>query len=145
MKKSLNKKNNLRIAYATIIVSLLCLSCLEESDVDIVQRAAVLNAEVPDTLVTQETYNIPLTYDKITNCHEFSDFNIVERADDVLVTINTKLQDEGDCNVTDINEGQVDLEYSVERQSDFTFRFFQEVQNNEVIYLNRDVVVVESE
>ena len=135
----------MRIAFATLIVSVLCVSCLEESDVDIVQRAAVLNAEVPDTLVAQETYNIPLTYDKITNCHEFFDFKIEERANDVLVTINTKLQDEGDCNVTDINEGQVELEYTVERQSDFTFRFFREVQNNEVIYLNKNVVVVESE
>ena len=101
----------------------------------------MLLADVPDTLVTGETYSIPLTFTRPTTCHSFNEFNIEDDPDEVFVSVVIKFRDDFECGNTDVPLGQVDFEYTVEKETDFRFRFFQRTQNNQIIYLNKDVVV----
>ena len=116
-------------------------SCVDDPKIESFEKAEVLTADVPDTLVTGETYSIPLTFNRPTTCHSFNKFNIEDDPDEVFVSVVIKFNNNFECEETDVPTGQVDFEYTVEKESDFRFRFFQRTQNNQLIYLNKDVVV----
>ena len=128
------------------ILSLLILgswltSCVDDPKIESFEKAEVLTADVPDTLVRGETYSIPLTFNRPTSCHSFNEFNIEDDPDEVFVSVVIKFRDNFECEDTDVPAGQVDFEYTVEKEYDFRFRFFQRTQDNQIIYLNKDVVV----
>ena len=116
-------------------------SCVDDPKIESFEKAEVLTADVPDTLVTGETYSIPLTFKRPTTCHSFNEFNIEDDPDEVFVSAVIKFEDNFECEDTNVPTGQVDFEYTVEKETDFRFRFFQRTQDNQLIYLNKDVVV----
>jgi len=124
-----------------LILGLLLTSCVDDPEIESFEKAEVLTADVPDTVVTGETYSIPLSFNRPTTCHSFNEFNIEEDPDDVFVSVIIKFRDNFECDDTDVAAGQVDFEYTVDQDSNFRFRFFQRTQNNQLIYLNKDVVV----
>ena len=124
-----------------MIIGSLLTSCVDDPKIESFEKAEVLTADVPDTLVTGETYSIPLTFNRPTTCHSFDEFNIEEDPDEVFVSVVIKFRDDFECEDTDVPTGQVDFEYTVEKETDFRFRFFQRTQNNQIVYLNKEVVV----
>ena len=138
----MNKVNaHVKSILVLLVFSSLLTGCVDDPEINSFERAEVLTADVPDTLVTGETYSIPLTFKLPTTCHSFDKFNIEEDPGEVFVSAVIKFEDNFNCENNNNSTGQADLEYTVTKETDFRFRFFQKSQNNQITYLDKEVVV----
>ena len=96
---------------------------------------------VPYSLIAGKTCAIPLELNLSTTCHSFDRFTIEEDPGEVYVSAIIRFEDNFDCEESANSTGQVDLEYTVNKETDFRFRFFQRAQSNQITYLDKEVVV----
>lgn len=141
-----NKYIKITSLFLLSTISLLFIRCsVDDPKIVSFEKAKVVNVSIPDTLVKGETYTFPVSFERPTSCHDFDEFNIEDDIDEVFVSVVLRFEDNFDCEDTDVPLGQVMLEHTVEQDNDFTFKFFQQTESNQILYLNKDVVVVESE
>jgi hypothetical protein len=108
------------------------------------QVSRILSANVPDTMVIGETYSLGLTYQKDSNCHTFSNFDVVSQGDSlVFVRAITLFTQVPGCRQDALGELK-ELEFNNILESNFTFKFLNDVDNEgESVYIEREVVVIE--
>lgn len=145
-KKKNKNKTNKSMNYKTIIfiisIVISTASCrIDDPNITTFQKAEILSVDVPDTMTTGQTYSIPINFNRPTSCHSFDEFNIDKDPGEVFVSVVSIFEDTFDCETTNIPIGQVELQYTVEQESDFIFRFFQTTENNQNIYIDKSVVV----
>ncbi|WP_019037246.1 hypothetical protein [Psychroflexus tropicus] len=108
------------------------------------QVSAILAANVPDTMVLGETYNLEITFQRDSNCHTFSSFDSAKQGDSLLfvraITIFTQA-----TNCNEESEGILrEVDFTNDFDSDFTFKFLSgETSEGEPVYIDKDVVVEE--
>lgn len=125
-----------------LMAVLLLASCgVDDPKITSFQKAEILSVDVPDTMTVGQTYNIPIDFNRPTDCHSFDEFNISKNPGEVFVSVVSIFEDSFDCETTNVPIGQVELLYTVEEESDFMFRFFQKTENNQNIYIDKSVVV----
>lgn len=150
MEQNKTGKNGLaRITYVSLLSAIIGFSLMKCSvdDPKIVsfEKAKVVNVSIPDTLVRGETYSFPVSFQRPTSCHDFDEFNVEDDIDEIFVSVVLRFEDNFDCESSNVPLGEIMFDHTVDQNNDFTFKFFQQTESNQILYLNKDVVVVESE
>lgn len=127
--------------------SILMVSCIGDDDdnfFQVAQVSKILDANVPDTMSLGETYTLEITYQKDSDCHEFSNFEAVNEGDSLYyVRAITIFTESPNCN-QDPEEVVREVDFINRLRSDFTFRFLADRDSlGEFIYIDKDVIVVE--
>jgi hypothetical protein len=114
------------------ISSMVLMSCEINDDDEFFQTSQVspiLSANVPDTMVVGESYSLGITYQKDSNCHTFSNFNGTSQGDSIVfVRAITLFTQAPNCS-QDASEELIEFEFTNTFQSDFTFKFLQDIDS----------------
>jgi hypothetical protein len=108
------------------------------------QVSPILSANVPDTMVIGESYSLEVTYQKDSDCHIFSNFDVLPQGDSlVFVRAITLFTQDSNCSQDELGELK-GLEFDNTFETNFTFKFLNDVDNEgEPVYIDKEVVVIE--
>lgn len=108
------------------------------------QVSAILEANVPDTMMVGETYPLEITYQKDSDCHTFFRFEAVNQGDSLyFVRAMTTFTQAADCS-QDPEGVLIEEEFTNNFESDFKFKFLTDIDSiGEPVYIDREVVVIE--
>lgn len=108
------------------------------------QVSPILNANVPDTMIIGESYSLEVTYQKDSDCHTFSNFDVLPQGDSlVFVRAVTLFTQASNCSQDALGELK-ELEFDNTFETNFTFKFLNDVDNEgEPVYIDKEVVVIE--
>ena len=108
------------------------------------QVSPILNASVPDTMLIGEYYSLEVTYQKDSDCHTFSNFDVLPQGDSlVFVRAVTLFTQASNCSQDALDELK-GLEFDNTFETNFTFKFLSDVDNEgEPVYIDKEVVVIE--
>jgi hypothetical protein len=108
------------------------------------QVSPILSANVQDTMVVGESYSLEVTYQKDSDCHIFSNFDVLPQGDSlVFVRAVTLFTQASNCSQDALAELKV-LEFDNTFETNFTFKFLNDVDNEgEPVYIDKEVVVIE--
>ena len=105
--------------------------------------ASVVEVNMPDTLRLGETYAFNITYEKPSNCHFFANFDYKAKVNtrEVAVITGFNASNEIACLGSTVIE-DVTLNFVVERDDFYIFKYFQSVdENNTPQFLTIEVPV----
>ncbi|EMY82647.1 hypothetical protein ES731_01650 [Psychroflexus gondwanensis] len=108
------------------------------------QVSPILSANVPDTMIIGESYSLEVTYQKDSDCHTFSNFDVLPQGDSlVFVRAVTLFTQASNCSQDALGELK-ELEFDNTFETNFTFKFLNDVDNEgEPVYIDKEVVVIE--
>jgi len=107
------------------------------------QVSPILSANVPDTMVIGESYSLEVTYQKDSDCHTFSNFDVLPQGDSlVFVRAVTLFTQASNCSQDALGESK-GLEFDNIFETNFTFKFLKDVDEGEPVYIDKEVVVIE--
>jgi hypothetical protein len=108
------------------------------------QISPILNANVQDTMVIGESYSLEITYQKDSDCHVFSNFDVLPEGNSlVIVKAVTLFTQASNCSQEASGELK-ELEFRNTFETNFTFKFLSDVDNEgEPVYIDKEVVVIE--
>lgn len=108
------------------------------------QVSPVLSANVPDTMVIGESYSLEVTYQKDSDCHIFSNFEVLPQGDSlVFVRAVTLFTQASNCSQDALAELK-GLEFDNIFETNFIFKFLKDVDNEgDPIYIDKEVIVIE--
>jgi hypothetical protein len=108
------------------------------------QISPILNANVQDTMVIGESYSLEITYQKDSDCHVFSNFDVLPEGDSLIfVKAVTLFTQASNCSQEALSELK-ELEFRNTFETNFTFKFLSDVDNEgEPVYIDKEVVVIE--
>lgn len=132
-----------RIVIIIFIVSIVLSSCeVDDGDVQISQVSSILEVNVPDTMITEQTYPLEINYQKNSNCHQLSGFDVIQQGDSLIfVRAITLYTQSGNCN-QDPESVLEEVSFTNTYQSDFTFKFLKDVDSiGEFVYIDKDIIV----
>ncbi len=91
----------------------------------------IVNAELPDSFVFGETYDIPVTYIIPDGCTFFNGFDVIQTESTTreVAVIGSVLTDEESC-ITLANETTTSFEFLVRFTGTYFFRFWSGVDEN---------------
>lgn len=104
----------------------------------------ILEADMPEAFMLNETYTIFVTYERMNGCVYFEGFDVhePELTTREIVAIGTELE-EADCTEA-ITQAQASFNFNVLHEGTYTFRFFSGFdENNQATYLEYSVAVEE--
>lgn len=126
--------------------SLLLISCETKEDgfFRSTQVSAILSANVPDTMQVGETYTLEITYQKDSDCHQFSNFEAVNEGDSLYyVRAITIFTEAVYCN-QEAEEVLREVDFINNFESNFTFKFLKGIDSlGDFTYVDKDIVVNE--
>jgi hypothetical protein len=134
-----------KINIISIFASVLLVSCIGGDDdfsFQVTEVSSILEANVPDTMKVGETYKLEVTYQKNSNCHRFSNFDVANQGDSIyFVRALTIFSESTNC-VFDPEEVLKEINYTNALESDFKFRFLKDIDSlGEFTFLDKHVVV----
>ncbi|MEY8849405.1 hypothetical protein AB9K26_11345 [Psychroserpens sp. XS_ASV72] len=104
----------------------------------------VESVNMPSEFQLGSSHEITMTYLRPTGCHVFSDFYYVSELNQRTVAIITSVFTDIDCETFENEEVQVTLNFQVNNNGTYIFRFWQgEDANGNDIYYIVEVPVVE--
>lgn len=135
-----------KLFIASLLTSIILTSC-DINDDGVFQTSEVsriLDASVPDTMITGETYSFDITYEKESNCHTFSRFQTVNQADSLyFVRAITTFTQASNCEQEPEGVSRT-VDFINNSDSNFTFKFLNDIDSlGNFIYITQDVIVVE--
>ena len=133
-----------RLFMVGFLSSILLVSCDVSDDgfFQTTQVSSILGANVPDTMVVGETYTLEITYQKDSNCHRFSNFESANQGDSLyFVQAITIFTETSNCN-QEVTGEQQEVNFTNNFESDFTFKFLSDRDDEgETVYIDKPVVV----
>jgi len=86
----------------------------------------IVSAELPDSLVLNDTYQIQVTYNQPDGCTAFAGFDITDQDTTVrnVVVVGTRRTDQENCTEA-ITERTATFNFIVRYEEPYTFRFWQ--------------------
>ncbi|AFU68276.1 hypothetical protein P700755_001343 [Psychroflexus torquis ATCC 700755] len=108
------------------------------------QVSPVLSVNVPDTMVIGESYSLEVTYQKDSDCHIFSNFEVQPQGDSlVFVRAITLFTQASNCSQDALAELK-GLEFDNTFETNFIFKFLKDVDNEgDPVYIDKEVIVIE--
>ncbi len=130
---------------AIALSSLLFSSCIggdDDFNFQFTEISSILEAKVPDTMKVGGSYDIEITYQKNTPCHNFSSFEATNEGDSIyFVRAVTIFTEAANCPF-DPEEITIETTYTNRIESDFKFRFLKDLdEDGQFIYIDKEVVV----
>ena len=99
------------------------------------------SVQVPDTLVFNKEEKISISYTKPGDCYNFYDFQIENRDSTNFIGVINTVTSGLACDST-ATVDKKDLKFTVRRESNYIFKFYQGADaNGESIYLTKSVPV----
>jgi hypothetical protein len=132
-----------RIVIIIFITSIVFTSCeVDDGDVQTSQVSSTLEVNVPDTMITGQTYPLEITYQKYSNCHQLSGFDVIQQGDSLIfVRAITLYTQAGNCN-SEPEPVLEEVDFTNTYQSDFTFKFLKDIDSlGEFVYIDKDIIV----
>lgn len=128
-----------------VIVSVIFLSgcSLQTDDETLLYQLAPINAvEIPETLIHGETYQLSIQYYKPTNCHSFDGFDVTKNENEIMIGVVTAyFPENANCEDQEYTE-EASLEFYVDRNDFYIFRFWQGVnEDNEPQFMSLEVPI----
>lgn len=143
-----------RTAFLAILGAVFFISCNDDSPSGPqynYELAPIIDVEIPDTVLANDQYNIEISYEQPSDCHEFAGFDYGEDEDDELVqyigAVNAVQEDSTACKKYDEPKIKTkDLEFKVEDQDYYEFKFWQGVNDSldEPEYLTKKIIVADA-
>lgn len=108
------------------------------------QFLPIETADVPDTMVLNETYQINVTYYRPTTCHSFNDFYFQKNDNERTVAVINRVLDSENCEDLANDLVEVSFNFVCLYSGSYVFKFWQGVDaNNNDVYYEVEVPVVE--
>ena len=122
--KKMHLINNIRPILILLSSFILMVSCsVDDPKITTIQNADVISVSLPDTLIYQQVEVFEVNFIKPTTCHNFEGFDILGDGQTVTIRTETRFEETFDCEDTPTNSETAQLEFLVERQDSYTFRF----------------------
>jgi len=128
-----------------MLLAWLTLSCSKDNAESLNQELApTVSVNIPDSLKTGQTYEFDVLYKKTTNCHYFSGFDVSKNENTIVVgVVNSYRSATNNCNVSGNFVQTAKLNFVVERDDFYIFRFWQGKSSvGEDVFLTKEVPVI---
>jgi hypothetical protein len=97
---------------------------------------------IPDTLVFKELYTFEITYQRPTSCHAFAGFDYQRDGNERIIGVICAVYDNQDCEELVDETAVAELDFKVERNDYYVFKFWQgEDEEGEPIFLTDTIPV----
>ncbi|WP_456438120.1 hypothetical protein [Psychroserpens sp.] len=104
----------------------------------------VESVDMPEEFVLGNTYEIRMTYLRLSGCHLFYDFYYVSENNIRTIAIINTVFDDQDCGVFENEEVEVSFDFQVNSFDPYVFRFWQgEDENGNDNYYLVEVPVID--
>ncbi|MDU8884603.1 hypothetical protein RXV94_00425 [Yeosuana sp. MJ-SS3] len=101
-------------------------------------------ADVPDTMVLNETYQINVTYYRPTICHSFNDFYFQKNGNERTVAVINRVIESDNCEDLADDLVEVSFNFVCLYSGSYVFKFWQGLDDNDNdLYYEVEVPVVE--
>lgn len=132
-----------------LIITIFCVSCSVDDEVDDFQFSyklvPVVEADIPDTLYTQETYHFDITYEIPSSCYDFSGFDYSEDGNQRYIGVVCSAIENDACGTYDPPETETKvLEFSVKQSDYYIFKFWKGTDaKDKPIYYKKTAIVID--
>ncbi|TVZ26256.1 hypothetical protein JM83_1210 [Gillisia sp. Hel_I_86] len=130
-----------------LLVTCLSLGCSKNDNDSLNQELApTVSVNLPDSLKSGQAYEFDVLYKKTTSCHYFSGFDVSKNENTIVVgVVNSYRSGNTNCNSTGNLQQTAKLNFVVEREDFYTFRFWQGKSSvGEDEFLTKEVPVIPS-
>ena len=134
-----------RFTILFFIITIAFSSCeTNDGEVQTTQVSSILEVNVPDTMVTRQSYPLEITYQKDSNCHRLSGFDVVQQGDSLIfVRAITLFTQAVNCNESPESVLE-EVSFTNTYQSNFKFKFLKDADSlGNFIYIEKNVIVKE--
>lgn len=101
-------------------------------------------ADVPDTMVLNETYQINVTYYRPSTCHSFNDFYFQKNGNERTVAVINRVIESDNCEDLADDLVEVSFNFVCLYSGSYVFKFWQGLDDNDNdLYYEVEVPVVE--
>ena len=132
-----------------LLISVLsAISCSKDrSDSTIQELASITAVDLPERLVYGQAYEFDVHFKKTTNCYYFSGFDVSKKNNNIVVgVVNSLNTNDHDCIATGYTPDTAKLNFVVEREDFYIFKFWQGRSSvGEDRFLTKEVPIVPPE
>ena len=148
-KLHLNKKphfNKMKKLMLLLLLSVCITACSIDDEEDFeFEFVNVESVNLPDTLVFGNTYQFEVVYNRPTECHFFAGFDYAKNQNTREVAVINAFEQNQSCPEMENLTGTTDLNFIVERDDFYIFKFYQgEDSNGNAQFLTVEVPVAEN-
>lgn len=130
------------------IVAYLALSCSKDDGESLNQELVpIVSVNIPDSLKTGQTYEFEVLYNRTTNCHYFSGFDVSKNENTIVVgVVNNYRSVSNNCGTNENLQETAKLNFVVEREDFYIFKFWQgKTSVGEDKFLIKEVPIISSD
>lgn len=131
-----------------LLVILLAISCSKDADESLLQELApTVSVNLPDGLITGQTYEFDVLFKKTSNCHYFSGFDVSKNENTILVgVVNSYNSTDSNCPSNRNIQEMAKLNFVAEREDFYIFKFWQGKSSvGEDKFLTKEVPIIPPE
>lgn len=123
------------------------LSCSVDNDSGVnfdFEFIPIEEVSIPEEFVLGEIYQINVTYNRISTCHDFHDFYYVPNGNERTVAVINVVYDYSDCDMLEDQLIEKSFDFKAVYNQIYIFKFWQgEDENGNDVYLTYEVPVVD--
>lgn len=110
-----------------IIIAAIFTSCSidDENTTFTKELVPAVSVELPDTLLFRQNHTFTITYKRPTSCHVFNGFSLETKNDTLFIGVVNAVYPENNCETLSDEEVTKELNFFVERNDFYIFKFWQ--------------------